>query len=97
MIKEDILEQIKDLFKQADEIFTKSPELANKYVKVARQIAMKKRLKIPSSLQRKYCKFCYTYLKPNINARIRTREGKLIIYCQTCKKYTRIPYKAKRL
>ena len=85
--------RIEFLFKKADEIYLTSPVLAHRYVKLARSLAQKVRLRIPRELQRKFCKHCYKYLRSGKNARVRTREGKLIIYCLECKHYTRIPLK----
>lgn len=89
-------ERIKILFEQADKIFKKSPKLANRYVEIARKIAMKVNLRISKNLKRKFCKHCYFYLKPGINSRIRLHKNKVIIYCKNCKKYTRIPLKNKK-
>ena len=84
-------ERIKILFKQAGDIFAKNPERANRYVEIARKVAMKANLRLTKPQKRKFCSHCYTYLQSGANARIRTRDKKLIIYCQSCKKYTRIP------
>ncbi len=88
-------EKVKKLFVQADEIFDKDPKLANRYVSLARKIAMKVTLRFPRGLKRKFCKHCYHYLRPGVNCRIRTREKKLVYYCLDCKKYMRFPLKAK--
>ena len=87
------LERIKILFNEADKAFKEHPERSHKYIKLARKIAMKVNLRIPSELKRKLCKHCYTYLKIGINARKRIRDKKIIYYCKNCKKFTRIPYK----
>ena len=86
-------ERIKILFEQADKIFKKSPKLSNRYVELARKIAMKVNYRLPKYLKRKFCKHCYSYLKPGVNSRIRIHKNKVIIYCKDCKKYTRIPLK----
>ena len=88
--KQIVLERITILFQQADEVFSKNKALANRYVTLARKLAMKVKLSMPQEFKRKYCKHCYKYLKPGINARIRTRDGKVIISCFECKKFTRI-------
>lgn len=93
--KEIAQERIKTLFREAEKAFSKNPALAHRYVKLARKIAMKVKSRIPIELKRRFCKHCYKYLVPGTNCRIRTREGKLIIYCLECKKYTRIPLKKK--
>lgn len=86
-------ERINILFEQARKMFKKDPKLANRYVSLARKIAMKLKVKIPSKLKKQFCKHCYSYLTPPVNVRIRTKEGKLIYYCLNCKKYMRFPYK----
>ncbi|MBI4981057.1 ribonuclease P [Candidatus Woesearchaeota archaeon] len=89
------LERIKQLFAEADEVFFSDKKLANRYVQLARNIAMKVKAKIPLELKRKYCKHCYSYLRPGVNSRIRTRVGKVVISCLDCKKFMRIPTKVK--
>jgi len=83
------LERAKQLFREADASFKSHPERSNRYVQLARKIAMKVNLKLPKELKRKFCKHCYTYLKPNINVRVRIRKGKVIYYCFNCRKYMR--------
>ncbi len=98
--KEIARERIETLFKEAKQAFKKDPKLSNRYVKLARELAMKYKIRIPPVLKRKFCKHCYSYLFPSKNLRIRTRNGKVVYYCLDCKKYMRFPYlkerKAKR-
>ena len=91
--KEIAKERVRRLFEQAETMFPKRKDLANRYVNLARKISMKVRMRIPSELKRRFCKHCYRYLQPGINARIRTREGKVIISCLECNKFMRIPVK----
>jgi len=86
-------ERIKELFKQAKKAFKQDPKLSNRYVRLARKMAMKYKVKIPSNLKKQFCKHCYTYLVPSKNCRIRTNKSKLVYYCLNCKKYMRFPYK----
>ena len=85
-------ERIKILFEQAETAFNKDPRLSNRYVELARKIAMKCKLRIPTELKRRFCRHCYCYLVPGKNCRVRTHEGKVVYYCSSCKKYTRFPY-----
>lgn len=94
--KEIAKERIKILFQQADKAFSKNKTLANRYVTLARKIAMKVKIRIPTELKRKFCKHCYKYLMHGVNARVRTRGGKVIISCLECKKFTRIPIRRKK-
>ncbi len=86
-------QQILELFEKAEKAFDKKPALANEYVRKARNLAMRYRLKIPRALKRRFCKHCNTFLKPGINCRIRTKAGRVVYYCLNCKKYTRIQIK----
>ncbi|MEA3378747.1 MAG: ribonuclease P protein component 4 [Nanoarchaeota archaeon] len=89
-------ERIKILFNQADSIFSTNPSLANRYVALARKIAMKANISIPRVFKRKFCKHCYKYLKHGINCRVRIKDGKVIYYCKSCKKYMRFPISKKK-
>lgn len=95
--KQEIAKQrIKTLFEQAEKIYNNDPKLADKYVEIARKIAMKINLRFPRGLKRRFCKHCYSYLKPGTNCRIRTRDKKIIYYCMNCKKYMRFPLTKKK-
>lgn len=89
--QEIALERISQLFSQAEKKFPKDKILANRYVTLARKIAMKVKVKIPVPLKRRFCKHCYKYLQAGVNARVRTRNGKVVISCLECKKFMRIP------
>ena len=91
--KEIAKERIIMLFAQADKAFASNPSLSHRYVTLARKLAMKAKVRIPVELKRKFCKNCYKYLRSGSNARVRTREGKLVIYCLECKKFTRVVLK----
>lgn len=88
-------ERIDILFSEAAKVFSKNKERADRYVEMARKLAMKINLSMPVKYKRQYCKHCYSYLKFGDNARKRIRDGKIIIYCKTCRKYTRIPLSQK--
>ncbi len=89
--KEVAKERIRLLFDKADLMFTSDKALANRYVTLARKLAMKYKVRLPSELKRRYCKHCYRYLRSGENLRIRTREGKLVYYCLECKKFWKKP------
>lgn len=91
-LKEIARERITTLFQQAQETFPEHPQLAHRYVELARKIAMKVNGRLPPQYKRKFCKYCYHFLMPGFNARIRTREGKVVITCWDCRKITRIPF-----
>ena len=94
--KDTAKERIDVLFEQAEKIFNKDSKLANRYVAMARKIAMKCKVRVPSKFKGKFCKHCYCYLVPGKNCRVRTHEGKVVYYCSSCKKYMRFPYVKKK-
>lgn len=90
-------DRIIELFRQAEEAFDKNPKLSDRYVEIARDISMRIKVRIPSELKRRFCKHCYSYLVPGKNCRVRTKEGKVVYYCQNCRKYMRFPYRNKKV
>ena len=91
--REIALERITELFRQAEMRFKKSPELSDRYVELAKKIAMKYKVKIPRVLKRRFCKSCFKYLVPGVNCRVRLTQKKIVYYCSNCRKFMRIPYK----
>jgi ribonuclease P protein subunit RPR2 len=83
--KKDIVE----FFKLAKSSFKLDRKKANLYVHKARKLAMKHNIRLSSSVKKRFCKHCYSYLVPGENCRIRTRAGKIVYYCLECKKYMR--------
>ena len=94
------LERIHSLFHMADEKFSTRKDLSNSYVKLARKISMRHKVRIPPILKRRFCKHCHTFLKQGANCRVRLSDGHVTYYCLECKKYMRFGYtkeqKAKR-
>jgi ribonuclease P protein subunit RPR2 len=93
-IKKIANERINILFDEAKKVYKKNPSLADRYVAIAKKIAMKTQISIPSSFKKKFCKKCSHYLVPGLNCRVRIRNKKLIYYCLKCKNYMRFPYKS---
>lgn len=85
--------RIKFLFQHAEEVFKEDSNLSDRYVKIARRIAMKYKIRLPSSLKKRFCKHCHKYLVPSVNCRIRIHKHRLIYYCLSCKHYMRHPIK----
>jgi ribonuclease P protein subunit RPR2 len=76
--------RIDTLFEQASE----NPERADRYVDLARKIAMKAQISMPTAYRRLYCHNCYAYHK---EAKRRMRLGVLIITCSKCGHVDRFP------
>jgi ribonuclease P protein subunit RPR2 len=87
------LDRIETLFSEAEKAFKAKPELSNRYVELARKIAMKSKVRIRSELKKRFCKHCYSYIKPGVNCRVRLGDKHLVYFCHGCKKMMRFPYK----
>jgi len=86
------IRRIRQLFEQAEVVFKEDPNLSNRYVYLARKIAMKYKVKIPRELKRRFCKHCHVFLVPGVNCRVRLQGSKVVYYCFNCKHYMRFPY-----
>lgn len=86
------LEMVNSFFRKAHEAFKENKALADEYVHKARRLAMKVKLRMPSELKRRFCKYCDSYLVPGQNLRVRTQKGKLVYFCLECKHHWRMPY-----
>lgn len=91
--KEIARERIQILFKEADLMFKEDSSLSDRYVELARKIAMKYKIRIPKEQKKRFCKHCYKFLVPGVNCRIRNNNSKIVYYCQNCKNYMRYPLK----
>ncbi len=95
--KKGALKAIQELIELAGKVFHKDKKLANRYVYIARRIAMKLNIRLPSELKRRFCRHCYSYLVPGVNLSVRIKDGKLVYYCHECRRYYRIPIKRPKL
>ena len=92
--KQIALSRIKRLFLLAEnKALSGELSIANRYVEIARKLSMKYLVPMPKEFKHRFCKHCYSFLHPYVNSRFRVSRGKLIIYCNNCKKYSRIPLK----
>lgn len=87
-------ERVEILFSLAQEEAMKgNKEWADRYVKLARRIAMRCNISISRKHKRKFCKYCYSYLFPD-RARVRTnpKKKRVEIKCLNCKEKIFFPY-----
>ena len=92
------LQRIQTLFHLAREKIREEPELAQRYVAIARRIAMRTKLRLPTEYRRMVCRHCKSFIYPDVNCRVRVqqrREPHMAITCQICGKTARIPLKSK--
>jgi len=94
------VERISILFNTAIETVDEKPDLAQRYVNLARKIGMRHKVRIPKEFGRMVCKHCKGFILPGNNCRIRIRQERerhLVITCLRCNEVMRIPLKKKRV
>lgn len=92
-------ERMRILFEMADEVLRKDPQLAQRYVGLARKMGMRYKVRIPVEYRHRICKGCKSLLKPGVNCRVRLqrdREPHVVITCLNCYEHTRIPLRRKQ-
>ena len=98
-VREIALERIRRLFTLAIEVIHEHPDLADRYVEIARRISMRTRVPIPREYRRLICRHCKRFILPGVNSRVRIqgrREPHVVITCLKCGGYMRIPLRRKR-
>ena len=87
-------ERIEILFRLAQETHPNDSERAQRYVDLARKIAMRTRLKLPTHLRRMVCRRCKALLVPGATSRTRVRQDRephVATTCLRCGATMRIP------
>ena len=87
-------ERIDILFSEADKTIREDPELAKRYMKLAKRIGMRYNVRL-GTLRRRFCKQCYSFFLPGFNCTKRIKKGKITIKCFGCNKTIRYPFKEK--
>ena len=98
-IKQIALLRIHTLFSLAKEVIHEDPELAQRYIQIARKIAMRTRLRIPKEYRGLICRKCKSFILPGVNCRIRIkqkRESHMVLTCLNCGGHTRFPLKGEK-
>jgi len=93
------MQRVQILFRLARETFQEDTSLAQRYVDMARKIAMAAKIHLPKEYRRQVCKHCKSFILPGANCRVRVkqlREPHLVITCLNCGKQMRIPLKKKK-
>ena len=75
-----------------------SPEqdLAQRYIDIARKLAMRARLSLPKFYNRRICRKCNSYLIPGKNTRVRLQgsgaNAHVVVSCEFCGNIKRYHY-----
>ena len=96
--KQIALQRVRTLFRLAREVVHEDPQLAQRYVKIARKIAMGTKLRLPREYRRLVCRHCKSFILPGVNCRIRIqsrRKPHVVITCLNCGKHSCMPLKGR--
>lgn len=91
-------ERIAILFRQAEQEFEKRPDLANRYVELARKISLRMQVPIRPDFSMKYCRECNRYLVIGKTVRIRLQpeKGYMLYTCLHCGSKRKFGYTEER-
>jgi ribonuclease P protein subunit RPR2 len=93
------MQRIKTLFGLAKKTAYEDQALAQRYVEIARKIAMAASVRLPKEYRLQVCRSCKSFILPGVNCRVRIkqrREPHLVITCLNCGKQMRIPLREKK-
>lgn len=90
MIAEERIDRLQTLAREA--AIAGDDDRAREYVRLARRIAERNRLRFPRTFERSTCDRCDRYHRPGRNARIRLQDGHVVITCE-CGAQHRYPYR----
>ncbi|KPV61827.1 MAG: Ribonuclease P protein component 4 [Candidatus Bathyarchaeota archaeon BA1] len=96
--REIALQRVHILFREAKKTVHKDPQLAQRYVEIARRIATSTRLRLPREYRRMICRHCKSFILPGVNCRVRIqprREPHVVVTCLHCGKHTRMPLRSR--
>ncbi|MCJ7425233.1 ribonuclease P [Candidatus Bathyarchaeota archaeon] len=92
-------QRVQVLFRLASETYHADSSLAQRYVSIARKIAMAAKLRLPKEYRCQVCKHCKSFILPGANCRVRIRQRRsphIAVTCLDCGKQTRIPLERRK-
>ena len=92
-------QRIQVLFQQAKYVYRNNPQLASRYIEIARKIGMAAKMRLPREYKRQICKNCNKLLVPGDNCRVRIRQKRephVVVTCLNCGCKTRILLRKKK-
>lgn len=98
-VREIALKRIRKLFELAIEALHERPDLAQRYVEIARRIGMRARIRMPRENRILICRHCKRFIFPGVSSRIRIqprREPHIVITCLYCGGHMRKPLRRRK-
>lgn len=93
------LQRIQVLLELARKVNQDRSDLAQRYLELARKIAMSVRLHLPKEHRLNFCRHCKSFILPGVNSRVRIqthREHHIVRTCMFCGRYSRIPFQRRK-
>jgi ribonuclease P protein subunit RPR2 len=93
------IQRIHRLFRLAREIINEDSALAQRYVNMARKVAMTAKVRLPKEYRHQVCRHCKSFILPGVNCRVRIeqrREPHLVITCLNCGEQMRMPLRKRK-
>jgi len=93
------IQRIRRLFRLAREIINEDSALAQRYVNMARKVAMTARVRLPKEYRHQVCRHCKSFILPGVNCRVRIKQRRaphLVITCLNCGEQMRIPLRKRK-
>jgi len=91
-------ERISDLFALAErEAVAGAPDLADRYVSLARRIGMRYNVRLLPEYSEVYCRGCSRFWVEGRTVRTRLRAGHRVRTCLACGRTRRVPYRRREL
>ncbi|MEM0010262.1 MAG: ribonuclease P [Candidatus Bathyarchaeia archaeon] len=98
-IKEIASSRIERLFNLAIKMLKERPDLSQRYIEIARKIAMRARVRMGKEKRMLICRHCKRFIFPGVSSRVRLqprREPHIVITCLYCGKHMRRPLRRER-
>jgi ribonuclease P protein subunit RPR2 len=97
--KKIALQRVHKLFQLAKDLLDEDEELSQRYIAIARRIAMAARVHLPQEYRYQICRGCKKFILPGVNCRVRLkqhREPHMVITCGYCGKHMRFPLRIRK-
>ncbi len=97
--RELALERIRRLFELAEESHREKTNMADRYIELAREMAMHYKTGIPKEFRTRFCRACGSYLSAGSTSTVRTNKAKkaVVIKCNKCGNIMRFPYGKRKM
>ncbi len=83
-IKDIASERIEQLFELAEVEFSNHSKRSDRYARLAKEIGMRYRVRVPKKFKMRFCRKCLRYLVYGVNARVRVKDKRTVITCLNC-------------